>query len=140
MRSASLLLMVVVACGGGKARSAAEPAPPPPAEPPAEQRVAEQELPPPEEVPPPGGLATSTGVAECDAYLLAMEQLMSRCEAQLGPAMDAMRQSLEMQRASFAEWNQKGAAERDAVMGSAKAGCAAAADAINQTIVSLNCP
>lgn len=141
MLRSALVLLLIASCGG-KSKPAAEPAPPPPAPPPnaLENRLDDDTpLPPPEEVPPPGGRIASTGSIECDEFLRAFEELMVRCQPQLGPATDAMRQAIDAQRASFDAFKTLPPDEYTAAVEASRVGCQAGVDALRQTSDALGC-
>jgi hypothetical protein len=140
-----VVLLFVSACGGGGGGGGARTEPAKPAPPPVAARTQVIEVDaPPEEVPPPEGPGPSsgvidTGVPECDDYLLAFERLVTACGDKLGPSVDAVKQALDSQKASFLGWRDLDDSSRDAVHQAAAQGCKAGADAIRQTATSMGC-
>jgi hypothetical protein len=129
-------LLAAAACGGKGKSAPAQPAPV--AEPAPSNRV-EEPPPPPEPVQQVAVAESETGVPACDEYLALFDQLLLKCEKELGPAMDAMKQSQDAMREAFAQWKTLDEESRRAAVESATAGCSAAVDALRQSATSMNC-
>lgn len=127
-------LLLAAACGGKAKPAPAQPAP-------IANRL-EPEAPPPAPSPPPPpdvASADSTGAPECDAYLALFDRLVLRCEKELGPAMDAMKQSQVAMREAFAQWKTLDEESRRTVIEAAGPACNSAVEALRQTATSLGC-
>jgi hypothetical protein len=137
-----LLLAAAAAAGGGNEKSApAAPAPEQVTQPAPANRVPE-EPPPPPPAPPPQAVAvveSETGVPECDEYLALFDEMVVKCDKELGPARDAVMQSRDSMHAAFAQWKTLDEESLRATKEAAAQGCGAAVDALRQSWQSMGC-
>jgi hypothetical protein len=130
-----LVLLAAAACGGKAKGGGAQPAPV--AQPAPSNRVVEEPPPaPPQEV---AVAESETGVPECDAYLALFDRLLVECQKELGPALDAMKQSQDAMREAFSQLKTLDEESRRAATEAAATGCSAAVDALRQSATSMNC-
>jgi hypothetical protein len=81
----------------------------------------------------------TTGSPECDHYLWLFDQVVERCATQMGPALDAMKQSREAQREAFGSWDALDAESRKATLEAASTGCASASEALVSSAKAMEC-
>lgn len=82
--------------------------------------------------------AQSTGVAECDSYLAALDKYMS-CSKIPQAARDAQAASSKQMRAAW-NWSSLPEASRKAAQDAAKTSCTQGLSAIQQSAKALGCP
>jgi hypothetical protein len=86
----------------------------------------------------PAASAPSTGVAECDSYLAALDKYMT-CSKIPQSARDAQAASSKQMRAAW-NWSNLPEASRKAAQDAAKSGCSQAHSALQQSGKALGCP
>jgi len=80
----------------------------------------------------------STGVAECDSYLAALEKYMN-CANVPQAARDAQKQSADQMRTSWASWANMPEDARKVAQDAAKTSCTTALTALKQAGTAMNC-
>lgn len=83
--------------------------------------------------------ADSTGVAECDSYLAALDKYM-QCDKVPQAVRDAQKQSAQQMRNSWSTWSSLPEASRKAAQDAAKTSCTTALAALKQAATASNCP
>jgi hypothetical protein len=127
MKRAMIVWMLACACGApAKQQPVASPASPPP------EPVETQPPPPPPPRPPPPQY--QTGVAECDAVIVAYEKLFSCDKFRNMPqeAIDAQRKGLDTMKSS---WH----FDTEEMQQAARPGCLAALDGLAQSAKAMGC-
>lgn len=87
----------------------------------------------------PARAAESTGVPECDAYLAALDKLMS-CAKVPQAARDAQAQSAKQMRSSWASWSAMPEDARKMAQAAAKTSCSSALSTVKQVASANGCP
>ena len=83
--------------------------------------------------------AQSTGVAECDSYLAALEKYMA-CENVPQAARDMQKQSADQMRTSWASWASLPEESRKVAQAAAKTSCTTALTSLKQAATASGCP
>ncbi len=83
--------------------------------------------------------AESTGVAECDAYLAAVEKYMN-CANVPQAARDAQAQGAKQMRTSWSAWGSMPEDARKAAQAAAKSSCTTALATLKQAASATGCP
>lgn len=83
--------------------------------------------------------AQSTGVAECDSYLAALEKYMA-CDKVPQAARDMQKQSADQMRTSWASWASLPEESRKIAQDAAKTSCTTALTSLKQAATASGCP
>ncbi len=83
--------------------------------------------------------AQSTGVAECDSYLAALDKYM-KCDKVPQAARDAQQASAQQMRNGWATWANLPESARKAAQDAAKTSCTTALNSLKQAATATGCP
>ena len=83
--------------------------------------------------------AQTTGVAECDSYLAALDKYM-QCDKIPQAARDAQKQGAQQMRNSWSTWSSLPEEARKAAQDAAKTSCTTALNTLKQAATASGCP